>query len=191
MSGAWTWTSDRWAWFLVGLLLLGIIASALLPAGRLGRPKIGRTKCLSQLKQLGCAVALYAEANGGRCPMDASPPTFTGSMQLLSNVLASPSILFCPEDKRRGAHAATDWQHLGPNNISYSYVPNLIWRAPTNAIVLLDRIDDPRVGSFWPVTGNHRDAGGNILDVDGNVRFYSKLPADLRDQDRKLVVLSP
>ena len=87
-----------------------------------------RANCLSNIKQLLMAVAMYADSSGGRCPMDSVHPTLVGSMQLLSNVATTAKILYCPSDHRPGAHPETDFKKLTTLNISYSYVPNLIWQ---------------------------------------------------------------
>lgn len=165
----------------------------LMPAGGGARDKAERAKCLSNLKQLGAAIAMYAESYSGRCPVDsASNPTLLGSIRLLSNTLTSASILHCPDDRRRGVHAETDFKKLTAKNISYSYVPNLIWdEAATNSIVAMDRIDSPSPGRLWPANGNHGANGGNVLFMDGHVEWQVTLPSGLKGTDGKEIVLSP
>ena len=121
------------------------------------------------------------------------------SLQLLSNVISSARIVHCPGDTRRGAWAATSWTGLGSLNVSYSYVPNLVYGS-SNVIVALDRISVTSSNSPWPADGNsHRPRfwgwgpadGGNVLFADAHVEYRPRLPADLRDRDGKAVVLSP
>src|SRR4051812_36865250 len=53
------------------LVVIGIIAlliSILLPAMRIARESAKRTQCASQLRQLGLAFQLYANANRGSLP---------------------------------------------------------------------------------------------------------------------------
>jgi hypothetical protein len=178
----------------VGMAVLGLIAAVLLPPfpGGGGRELARRENCTSNLKQVGIAIALYADLYGQRCPMDGDPPTLVGSLQLLSNVVQSPKIVFCPQDSRPGARPASTWAELTTNNISYAYVPNLIWQdVSADSIVALDRIYTTEKGSHWPANGNHKDQGGNVLFNDSHVRFVNVLPATLKDKTGRIVVLSP
>lgn len=185
------------------LVLLAMVAAILLlqvvcRPNRYG-PKSPRGICLSQLKQIGLAIAMYADADPQhRCPTDGNPPTLLGSLQLLSNVVVnsddlkikrSSKILYCPNDLRGGPEP--DFGKLTTNNISYSYVPNLIWNDHPDSIVALDRIYTTEKGSKWPLTGNHKDDGGIVLFGDGHVRGVPVLPSTLKDKDGKQVVLSP
>lgn len=155
------------------------------------RPMALRATCLNNEKQVLLAMAMYADANNGRFPMDSTNPTLVGSMQLLSNVLSSAKILYCPSDKRPGARAETDFKKLTALNISYSYVPNLKWHDTSDSPVIADRIHSTSRGSVWPSNGNHGDEGGNVGFIDGHVVWQNTLPAALRDKDGKEVVLSP
>ena len=113
-------------------------------------------------------------------------------MQLLSNVLSSAKVLYCPSDRRAGARPEADFKKLTTKNISYSYVPNLKWQGSMpDSIMALDRIYVTAAGSSWPTTGNHKDMGGNILFNDGHVDFCTNLPSALKDKDGKEIVLSP
>ena len=151
-----------------------------------------RAECLSNLRHLSIAIGMYAEKYQGRCPMDSTNPTLVGSMQLLSNFVKSAAVLYCQSDRRAGARPEADFRKLTTKNISYSYVPNLVWQSSTpDSIVVLDRIYVTAAGSTWPSTGNHKDAGDNILCDDGHVDFRTRLPSVLKDKDGKEIVLSP
>jgi len=159
---------------------------------RMRQPGNG-TICLSNLKQLGLAIAMYSDLNQGRCPMDSTNPTLVGSMQLLSNVspLVSAKMLYCPSDHRPGARAEPDFRKLTPLNISYSYVPNLLWQSTPDSALALDRIYRTSAGSSWSTAGNHIGQGGNILFNDGHVAWANTLPIALKDKNGKEIVLSP
>jgi prepilin-type processing-associated H-X9-DG protein len=188
---------------LVVLAIVFLLFFFSIPALNKGREKSRRVNCESNLKQLGLAIMMYAEESRGRCPVDSEPPSLAGSWQLLGKhkYLSSPKVLLCPGDLR-GFRPAESLGVLTASNISYSYVPDVIWQ-PTNsnAILALDRIYAATKGSHWPLDGNHgrrsrprpisMHQGGNILFSDGHVVFWDALPSDLKDKDGVVRVLSP
>jgi prepilin-type processing-associated H-X9-DG protein len=106
--------------------------------------------------------------------------------------MTSARTLFCPSDTRPGAKFGADFTNLTPSNVSYSYVPNLLWNdGRTNVILWLDRIYTTEHGDRWPAGSNHGSAGGNVAFTDGHVDFFRELPVDLRDKDGNAIVLSP
>jgi hypothetical protein len=139
--------------------------------------------------------------------MDVNPPTLLGSMKLLSNLVSSAKILYCPSDHRRGTGPCDDFSELTLKNISYSYVPNLVWSCSNmDTIVMLDRIYTTEEGDHWPQDGNHADIGGVVLFIGCKslgttlpivvtnapwASFKLRLPKALRDKDGRAVVLSP
>ena len=176
---------------LVAWAIVGSTFSLLVDWQIRGREEARRANCLSNLKQIGLAIAMYADEYQGRCPMDSANPTLLGSMQLLSNILTSSDLLHCPNDLRPNVHEETDWSKVTPSNISYSYVPNLIWQSTPDSALASDRIYTTSAGSSWPTGGNHNGQGGNILFNDGHVAWNNKLPSALKDKDGKESVLSP
>ncbi len=179
----------RWLVAIVICVLVAIVAEPLffpvVPQMR------ARANCFHNLKTLCLAVAMYADANGGRCPMDSTNPTLVGSMRLLSNVLGTAKVLYCPSDKRPGARAEWDFKKLTTLNISYSYVPNLKWQDTPDSPLFLDRIYTTSKGSLWPTNGNHGDKGGNVGFNDGHAQWCNNLPYGLKQADGKEIVLSP
>lgn len=170
----------------LGLGLL-IFYPTVQPAGELAR----RAVCRENEKQILIAIIMYADDNGGRCPMDSSHPTLVGSMRLLSSVFPTARILYSPDDRRPGARPENDFKKLTTLNISYSYVPNLKWQDKADSPVVMDRIYSTAKGSRWPDNGNHGTNGGNVGFIDGRVQWCTTLPAALKGEDGKEVVLSP
>ncbi|MCG3149222.1 MAG: hypothetical protein PCFJNLEI_02682 [Verrucomicrobiae bacterium] len=176
---------------LVAVVIILVLFTLLLPARHSGE-KQRRVKCLANLKRLGEAIRLYTEDNLGRCPADANEASLIGSMRLLNGRLSSAESLFCPSTSWGRALRTSDLTKLTTNNVSYSYVPNQIWkRGSPNAIIALDWISSTAAGTKWPSNSNHRTAGGNVLFNDGRVEWKNVLPLALLDKDGKETVLSP
>ena len=184
--------SNRWLWIslFVGCVLWMIFYPLFCGGGHNSPARI--TVCRWHLKQLGVVLVMYADHYQGRLPMDSANPTLVGSMRLLGSVTNDATFLYCPSDHRRpGARAEADFAKLTTNNISYSYVPGLIWKQNTNAIVALDRIDATAAGSTWPTNSNHTWQGGNVLYSDGRVQFCTNLPSALKNGYNNEMMLSP
>src|ERR1035438_6092423 len=87
---------------LVVIAIIGILAAMLLPALNQAREKARRANCLSNLKQIGLGIAMYADNYNGRIPLDnATTPNVGGSLNLLSNTVTSAKIYTCPSDSGR------------------------------------------------------------------------------------------
>ncbi len=98
---------------LAGIMMLILIPAAmLLPALSQAKGKATRISCVSNLKQIGLGARIYSNDN-----KDVFPPDFLS----MSNELASPKILVCPEDPKHTA--ASSWAQFDPRkNISYEYL---------------------------------------------------------------------
>lgn len=175
---------------LVVIAIILILAAMMLPPLMQSREEARRAQCLSNLKQIGMAIAMYADNDPRhRGPLGGDSPTLVGSLELVSNLATSAKILYCPGDSR--ARPEYDFRRLTTNNISYSYVPNLIWGDHPDSVLALDRIYSTSKGSLWPSSGNHRGRGGNVLFGDGHVAWQNSLPSALKDKTGRQVVLSP
>ncbi|MGA2138997.1 MAG: type II secretion system protein [Verrucomicrobiia bacterium] len=183
---------------LVVIAIIGILAAMLLPALNQAREKARRANCLSNLKQLGLGIAMYADNYNGRVPLDTlATPNIGASFNLLSNVVTSAKIFTCPSDgsKKISTIYPLDTTQHAYTNISYAYCPYILWQDQPDSILALDRMEYASSASYtksakWlastsasgasAATGSgpapHKDAGGNILFNDGHASWANSLP---------------
>ena len=134
---------------LVVIAVIAILAAILLPA--LGRAKIQaqRTACLSNLKQIGTGMRLWADDYENRFPWNVDPseggakPGGTNyayvdrQFSVASKELVSTKILLCPNDAQRRV-PASDFTTIARTNISYALGIEADEKRPGN-ILAMDR----------------------------------------------------
>ncbi|HZR17336.1 MAG TPA: type II secretion system protein [Verrucomicrobiae bacterium] len=93
---------------LVVIGIIGILASLLMPAFSRAKGKALDTKCISNLRQIGIALSIYADENNGRLPYAERRPTdpvdpahvLPRIVNVLSNHVGGAVTVFkCPRDK--------------------------------------------------------------------------------------------
>ena len=93
---------------LVVISIIGILMSLLMPTLSRAKGKVNDTKCISNLRQIGIALTLYADENSSKLPFAERRPTtpvdpkhvLPRIVDVLSNHVAGAVAVFrCPRDR--------------------------------------------------------------------------------------------
>jgi len=113
---------------LVVIAIIAILAAILFPVFARAREKARQTSCLSNLKQVGTALLMYAQDNDERLPASyqwVDPPNNWPLRKWAATIvpyIKNNQIFVCPSDSNPGTDSGVD--SVGP--ISYGANPNLM-----------------------------------------------------------------
>jgi prepilin-type processing-associated H-X9-DG protein len=173
------------------IAIIAILAALLLPVLQQAQARSRRVQCLSQLKQIGLALHMFAHDHDGKFPWIVSTNAggsmwagFPGDLQVLSNELVSPKLVVCPAD--RGREPAASFSELLAKNISYALIYRLFGgyncdlsdTTAQDEPLVLDR-NLVRTDGRWNWSGSTvHNGSGNILFVGGHVESVSTANLD-------------
>jgi len=170
---------------LVVVAIISIVASMLMPALQQAREKARQSVCMSNLKQTGCALQLYAGDYDGYCPKArgydgtrtwSAPngPLVTGGYLSTNVIYGGNSVIgyggACPSHRDMWEYGI-NWM-LGENFDKFSRYPY-----PSQTLMVADISKT----TSWTITTNYKtdigwwhSNGANILYCDGHVAWMSE-----------------
>jgi prepilin-type N-terminal cleavage/methylation domain-containing protein len=103
---------------LVVTAIIGVLAALLFPTFAKAKAHAKRASCISQLRQIGMAMLMYASDHGELAPrLSAVYPTYCPNAE----------VFVCPADPASGHHEAGEYMEGAsylPSGVSYTYIPN-------------------------------------------------------------------
>ena len=154
---------------LVVIAIIAILASILFPVFARARAKARQATCLSNLKQIGLAVDMYAQDYDGALPYHLitfdGGTTYFSYLGCLTPYVRSADLFQCPERR--------DIDYLGPTDttLAYAYNRDLNGRVrdqvQDTASVLLS-MDSVQASCSYTAGDTFRDIDGTTYDVDPN-----------------------
>ncbi|MGR3175107.1 MAG: prepilin-type N-terminal cleavage/methylation domain-containing protein [Candidatus Scalindua sp.] len=166
---------------LVVIAIIGILAGILLPVLSRARESARKTQCMSNLKQIGMGLIMYANENNEAFPQDlttvAADPAMR-SLNLLYDAYVSDNKVFnCPSDTTVDAttnaqmKVSTDNLSFDPDQCSYGYDYTHTQADDADVALAADR--PPASPDATTSSDNHNGRGQNVVYVDGHVEFVT------------------
>ena len=140
--------------FVIGVIFFVV---SMMPELSEGREKARIAACISNLKQVGLALHMYANDNGGVFP--------ESLVDLYPEYIGEFKIFYCPGKYTTGCCDSSYPASLDPQRVSYTYTPGLSQKSDTEKVIVTDND-----------SSNHNGKVVNILYVDGHVETKLLLP---------------
>ncbi len=166
---------------LVVIAIIGILAGILLPVLSRARESARKTQCMSNIKQIGMGLIMYANENSETFPSDtaysAGSPAMRGLNILYDTYISDNKVFNCPSDTtvtgatNAGMLVSTigGTEAFTSTQCSYGYDRTHTQADDADVALVADR--PPATPSTTANSANHNARGQNIVYVDGHVEF--------------------
>lgn len=173
---------------LVALAVMSLLLALIAPAVMQSRESARRTHCKNNLKNIGVALANYFDVHREAFPQTPTIPSLLPFLEQ-PNVTASQSvpILVCPSQGQQWPFALAGTSYLTSAFVTGRRLPcvtdtksETVFIGESNKqAVMIDGAET--AGTDLADSPHGRNVGGNLLFVDGRVRFVSaSMPVDLQ-----------
>jgi len=161
---------------LVVIAIIAILAAILFPVFARARAQARKTRCISNLRQIGLAMNMYCTDTEGVLPYVTAKFTADPSKPVITDVLASYTrnreIFRCPSDQ----------EYYKAEGSSYAWVPLFDGQAMDDPSYLgIDLTDTPYLldaESTWH-GGKDDEFNRNCLWLDGHAKFMTRVPDNI------------
>ncbi len=168
---------------LVVIAIIGILAGILLPVLSRARESARKTQCMSNIKQIGMGLIMYANENNEDFPSDTAysggSPAMRGLNILYDTYISDNKVFNCPSDAtvtsatNAGMSVSTIGGTEAFTSTQCSYGYDRAHRQADDADVALAADRPPATPSATANSANHNARGQNIVFVDGHVEFIN------------------
>ena len=136
---------------LVVIGIITLLAALMLPVFGKARAAAKQGACINQLRQIGLAMRMYVDDNGGLAPrLTTLYPTY----------LSNSAVFVCPSDPDEGQRPGDDYDYMEgsrhlASGVSYTYIPNWQHAAELGWWGRPPRYGEGRRGEATPVAVCH------------------------------------
>ena len=178
---------------LVVIAIIGILAGILLPVLSRARESARKTQCMSNIKQIGMGLIMYANENAEIFPSDSAyggaSPAMRGLNLLYDTYVSDNKVFNCPRDTtvsaatNAGMSASTSGGTEAFTSAQSSYGYDRFHTQADDADVALAADRPLGTPSATASSDNHSARGQNVVYVDGHVEFVNSPLAGWYDSD--------
>ncbi len=166
---------------LVVIAIIGILAGILLPVLSRARESARKTQCMSNVKQIGMGLIMYANENNEVFPSDTTTVVARPAMRSLNLIydtyVSDNKVFNCTSDtsvspaSNAGMSVSTADDSFDQDECSYGYDYTHTQADDADVALAADR--PPAAPDAATSTDNHNGRGQNVVYVDGHVEFVN------------------